>query len=77
LICPDTKPDGFLGFQLEGSQGEMISKNFGFYIKRCMNKPNCKKKSEIDEYISDLLVQGWNIQDAIDFNIYDNKKPVY
>jgi len=60
-VCPDTKPDGFKGFQLEGSPAEMVSKNFGFYVKRCMNKPNCKTKPEIDKYVSDLSIEGWNI----------------
>ena len=55
----------------------MVSKNFGFYVKRCMNKPNCKTKPEIDKYVSDISIEGWNIQESINFNIYDSEKPVY
>ena len=40
----------------------MVSKNFGFYVNRCTKKEaKCKSKKEIDEYISDIFIEGWNI----------------
>ena len=54
----------------------MITKNLGFYIKRCLG-PGCKSDGEITKFVSDIELQGWNIQESIDFDIYGGKKPVY
>jgi hypothetical protein len=59
-----------------GSPAEMITKNMGFHIKRCMGK-GCKTNDEINKFVSDIELQGWNIQENINFDIYGGKKPVY
>ena len=54
----------------------MVTKNLGFYIKRCLGK-KCKSEDEITKFVSDIELQGWNIQESIEFDIYGSKKPVY
>ena len=54
----------------------MLTKNLGFYIKKCMGS-GCKSESEIDKFVSDIELQGWHIQETIDFDIYSGEKPVY
>ena len=46
-----------------------------FSIKRCTGE-GCKSDEEITKFVSDIELQGWNVQDIINFDIYDNKKPV-
>ena len=54
----------------------MKVQSFGFYIAKCQNEPKCKTDSEINEFIRDIDVNGWNIHNEIDFGIYD-QKPTY
>ena len=54
----------------------MLTKNLGFYIRKCTGK-ECKSDAEIDKFVSDIELQGWNLQESINFEIYGNKKPVY
>ena len=78
MICPDL-PDG-QDFLLKGGSGDMVSKSFGFYIERCKNvigsKSMCKTDTEINEFIKDIDITGWNIHEEIDFSIY-GKKPTF
>ena len=52
LLCPDI-PKGD-GFKLQGSPASMISKNFQFSIKKCLNSQKCKNEYEIDNWIKDV-----------------------
>jgi hypothetical protein len=54
----------------------MITKNIAFQIRRCIGS-RCKSAAEIDKFVSDIEVQGWNIQDSINFEIYGGINPVY
>ena len=54
----------------------MIIKNFSFNINRCTGKPNCKSKEEIDEWIKDIQIDSWVVQQSMDFEVY-NEKPIF
>ena len=51
-LCPDI-PQGE-GFSLLGTPTNMITNNFSFIVKKCLNKPHCKSEKEIDNWIRDL-----------------------
>lgn len=56
----------------------MVAKHLQFSIRRCNRherhgKRPCKPDHEIDEYIKDIQVDSWVIQQRIDFSMYDIK----
>lgn len=57
----------------------MVAKHLQFSIRRCNQherKPGqrpCKQSHEIDEYIKDIQVDSWVIQQRIDFSLYEVK----
>ena len=48
--------------ELQGTTTTTYVKNFSFNIKYCLDKPNCKTKEEIDEWIKDVQIDSWVIQ---------------
>jgi hypothetical protein len=52
-----------------------------FYISKCRNKDLlgtglvCKSDKEIDDFIEELVVNGFTVTDKIDFSLF-NRKPV-
>jgi hypothetical protein len=61
---------------MKGDFYSMISSNFAFQINRCIDGKNpgvvCKKPEEINEYIKDIEINIWRLEQNIDFDVYDN-----
>ena len=65
----------------------MISKNYQFQIRKCnqdildkkygKGKKKCEKDEVINEYIKDISVDAWNVQESIDFTKYNGVRPTY
>jgi hypothetical protein len=53
-----------------------VSSNFGFEIKRCVNKPTCKSKHEIDMWKKDAEIYVITLSEKFNQKIY-GKKPTY
>ena len=61
----------------------MINKNFMFKVSKCDQKLKkkgdlpCKSETEINNFISNIQIDSWNIQDSISFKHYGTERPVY
>jgi len=61
ILCPNFELFDTLTFDKD--PGAMISKRGEFSIHRCnpLKRNDCKDKSEIDEFIKDLIVEIWSL----------------
>ena len=60
-------------------QADMFNKHVSFSIERCKNGPNynqCYPDDEIDEFLKDVTVDGWSLQDNLDFMSF-GKSPTF
>ena len=69
LICPDLQDgDGFL---IKGDSSSLVTESYQFNINRCMKKTkkgeDCHSIENINEWITDVNVEVWNMQKVIDF----------
>ena len=76
-MCPDFSKSEADTFELIGDISHMESKAFTFTIKRCNPKVSeCASKEEIDEYIKDIQVDSWALNEELDFNEFV-KRPTF
>jgi hypothetical protein len=61
----------------------MVTRSFEFTINRCnqtlqdiQKRPKCKSDEEINEWIKDVNVEIWGIEEKIDYSDYSDK-PFY
>ncbi len=66
---------------LQGTDSTPRYQSLYFYISKCSDKDLegtgliCKPEIEIDEFIKEIVVNGFTITEKIDFSIF-NQKPV-
>ena len=69
LFCPDFSQNDLY---LYNEKGTMQSKSIMFKIELCQDEDHhegfCKK--DIDEFIKDITIQFWTIEQSIDMNYY-------
>lgn len=61
-------PDDVKTYALEGDESSMISQNIVFRIDRCIPKDGkiCKSNKEIDDFVYDIEVGLWAIEEKFD-----------
>lgn len=80
MVCPDIPEGEELIFK--GGLGNMVTKNLRLTVQKCSNstrlpgEERCHSVEAIDEYISDVQVDAWVIQEMVDFKKY-HTKPVF
>ena len=63
--------------EYQGAQGAMVAKSLTFSVEKCQNstKSNikCATPEKIEEYIKDITVDYWSIENMIDLSKFRNK----
>lgn len=74
LICPET-----FDLTLLGNTASIKVKHVSFEIDRCdSSKRTCASDSDITDYLEDLNVEAWALQEKMDFSLYNGKeKPIF
>ena len=76
VFCPDITDED--GMSLFGDISMLEASISEFKIVRCNDtkreaegKSSCKSEEDIDDYVKDIQVETWTIQNSIDFSKYD------
>ena len=63
ILCPKTVNDDGKTLMLNGAKGAMRTSSLTFRVERCHAASHCQSEKQIDDYIHDMIIQTWIVQE--------------
>lgn len=73
IMCPEFVNSEGDELKFSGAKGMTKTRSVTFRVERCSGASHCESEPEIDNYISDISVQTWIIQEQINFQDMYNR----
>lgn len=67
IMCPELVNEDGKELTFSGAKGMMRTSSVTFRVEKCRQGSRCRSEQEINEYIQDISVQTWIIQEQINF----------